>query len=291
MTKNKNGYTGGTGSTPGHGPLDLITVELSERQFEKISRMVYRLSGIHLKNGKQALVRARLMKRLRALKIRNFRDYLKYLDSASGKDEPQRMIDVITTNKTHFFREPAHFDYLKTELLPQYKGNRLRFWTAACSSGEETYSLAILLREHLPNIDGRDVKILATDISRRMLERAQLAVYSADQIKDVPPLFIQRYFNKISDRPTRQYQLRDEIRRIVTIAWLNLIDNWPMKGPFDVIFCRNVMIYFDRTTQQRLIQRFSQLLGNGGHLFVGHSEGLSAISHNLNYVGPAIYRK
>lgn len=271
--------------------MDLMFVELSEKQFRKVSRLVYRLCGINLKEGKQALVRARLMKRLRALKLPDFDTYLKYLESDAGYQELSFLIDVITTNKTSFFREPEHFSYLRDSILPKLKHRRLRFWTAACSSGEESFSLGILLRESISDIDYKDVKILATDISARMLEKAREAVYTEDEIRDVPPAIFHKYFTKVREEPLRSYQVKSNIRAMVKIARLNLIDLWPMKGPFDVIFCRNVMIYFDKQTQETLINRFWNLMEPGSYLFVGHSEGLSAISHKFRYVRPAIYRK
>lgn len=269
-----------------------ISGDLTDTQFRKLSQLIHRLCGINLKEGKEALVRARLMKRLRALNMRSFKDYIQYIESDDGISELSNMVDVMTTNKTSFFREPEHFNYLKEQVLPEMDGKRrLRFWTAACSSGEEPFSLAIMLKENLRDIEYKDVKILATDISTRMLEKARTAVYPADALKDVSPLLLQKYFEKIQKAPVSVYRVKDSIRNLVRLAWLNLIDKWPMKGPFDVIFCRNVMIYFDIPTQQRLINRFWRLLDSGGHLFVGHSEGLSAIHHQFRYVRPAIYKK
>jgi chemotaxis protein methyltransferase CheR len=179
-------------------------------------------------------------------------------------------------------------------VLPELNGNRLRFWSAACSSGEEPFSLAMWLREHMPDIDSKDVLILATDISRRMLEKANQAVYSAATMQDLPSPRFKKYFINQKGQQGQQtggYRVVDEVRRLVRLAWLNLLETWPMKGPFNVIFCRNVMIYFDRTTQQKLINRFWDLLEPGGYLFVGHSEGLSAIKHKFRYMRPATYKK
>lgn len=268
--------------------MDLMSVELTEKQFRKVSRLVYRLCGINLKDGKQALVRARLMKRLRALQLPSFDAYLKYVEGDSGPQELSFLIDVITTNKTSFFREPEHFNYLRDKILLRLKSRRQRFWTAACSSGEEPFSLGILLREHTPDIDLKDVKILATDISTRMLEKARTAIYREEELRDIPPTLLQKYFIKVHGPA---YQVKDNLRAMVRLARLNLMDPWPMKGPFDVIFCRNVMIYFDKPTQETLINRFWDFLEPGGYLFVGHSEGLSAISHKFRYVRPAVYRK
>jgi chemotaxis protein methyltransferase CheR len=264
--------------------------ELNEGQFRKISDIVYNHCGIKLKDGKEALVKARLMKRFRALGVDSVESYLKLIESREGDHELCQMIDVMTTNKTSFFRENEHFKFLHEIVLPQLKAPRLRFWSAACSSGEEPYSLAMLLREHLPGIDQKDILILATDISRRMLEKAKSAFYAESTLKDLPPSYLQKYFIKTT-KTACTYRVNDNVRSLVRLAQLNLMDPWPMKGPFNVIFCRNVMIYFDRATQQRLINRFWELLESGGYLFVGHSEGLSAITHRFKYVRPATYKK
>jgi chemotaxis protein methyltransferase CheR len=271
--------------------MNLMSVQLSANNFQKISEIVYRSSGINLKQGKEALVRSRLMKRLRAQRIDSVHEYLDYIDSPEGSYELALFIDVMTTNKTSFFREAEHFNYLRDHVLPDLNSPRLRFWSAACSSGEEPYTLAIWLREHLPDIDKKDVLILATDISKRMLEKAQLAVYPAESVKNLPSPQFKKYFTRLNGQHSGRYRITGEVRKMVRLAWLNLLESWPMKGSFNVIFCRNVMIYFDRPTQQRLINRFWDLLEPGGFLFVGHSEGLSAINHKFRYMRPATYRK
>ena len=265
--------------------------DLSDRQFEKVSNIVYRECGITLKCGKEALVRARLTKRLRALKMEKFSEYFRYLESDSGREELGLMIDVMTTNKTSFFRERAHFDFLGETVLPTLSGRRLRFWSAACSSGEEPFSLAMFLLEMMPGLGSQDVKILATDISPTILEKAGRATYEEGMLLGLPSTFIRKYFVKVGNRNSRTYQVSGDVRKMVKIARLNLLDPWPMKGPFTVIFCRNVMIYFDRQTQQRLVNRFWEILEPGGYLFVGHSEGMSGIKHKFRYVQPATYVK
>ncbi len=268
----------------------MLSPELNEEQFQRISELVYRHCGINLKNGKESLVKARLLKRFRAIGMDSFDSYLKMIDSKSGEKELEKMIDIMTTNKTSFFREIEHFRFLEETVFPSLNDNRVRFWSAACSSGEEPYSLAMVLRENFVNIDRKDVLILATDISRRMLEKGQKALYPAEAVKDLPALYLQKYFVKQQDR-AGAYLVSENVKSLVRLACLNLMDPWPMKGPFNVIFCRNVMIYFDRTTQQRLINRFWELLEPGGYLFVGHSEGLSGISHKFKYIRPATYKK
>ncbi len=271
--------------------MNLMAAELTDPQFRKVSRIIYRLCGINLKDGKEALVRARLMKRLRALKMANFEEYIKFIESEEGITELGSMVDVMTTNKTSFFREREHFTYLGESILPEMEGHRQRFWTAACSSGEEAYSLGILLRDRIRDIDTKDVKILATDISTSVLEKARKAIYGEEAVKSIPEQLLKRYFIRKHDGMTAYYQVKANVRDMVKVARLNLVDSWPMKGLFNVIFCRNVMIYFDRQTQEELINRFWYFLEPGGHLFVGHSEGLSAISHKFRYVRPAVYRK
>ena len=217
--------------------------------------------------------------------------YLNYIESDTGARELGSMIDVMTTNKTGFFREAEHFRFLSTKILPEIRGPRLRFWSAACSSGEEPYSLAITLRESLPDDDLRDCLILATDISVGMLEKADRAMYRHEAVRDLSEAIVNKYFNKINNGTSQIFQLDRSTRAMVRLARLNLIESWPMNGPFDVILCRNVMIYFDRSIQQQLINRFWDLLSPGGYLFVGHSEGLSALSHKFCYIRPATYRK
>lgn len=271
--------------------MTLMSIELNEKHFKKVSQLVYQFSGINLKDGKEALVRARLMKRLRALRMGSFEEYFKYIESGRGGEELSCMIDEMTTNKTFFFRETEHFNYLCEKILPELKDQRLRFWSAACSSGEEPFSLAILLMENLPHMESRDVRILATDISAKMLDKARRAVYEEGTLRDVPRFLLQKYFIKVRKESLLAYQVKDNVSSMVQLAWLNLMDSWPMRGLFNVIFCRNVMIYFDTPTQQKLINRFWELIEPGGYLFVGHSESLSTISHKFKYIRPATYRK
>lgn len=272
--------------------MTLMSIELNKKHFKKVSQLVYQFSGINLKDGKEALVRARLMKRLRALRMESFEEYIKYIESGrGGEEELSYMIDEMTTNKTFFFRETEHFNYLCEKILPELKDQRLRFWSAACSSGEEPFSLAILLMENLPHMKSMDVRILATDISAKMLDKARRAVYEEGTLRDVPRLLLQKYFIKVRKGSLLAYQVKDSVSSMVQLAWLNLMDSWPMRGLFNVIFCRNVMIYFDTPTQQKLINRFWELIEPGGYLFVGHSESLSAISHKFKYIRPATYRK
>ncbi len=268
---------------------NLNTLELDQSQFDTIRRMVYQLCGINLTDGKNGLVRARLLKRLRALNLPDFDAYLQRIRDDRSGGEIVAMIDVLTTNKTSFFREAQHFDYLQEEVFPAFAGNRrpLRIWCAGCSTGEEPYTLAIVLREAFRDTK-MDVKILATDISTRVLEHARAGVYEADKLSEAPPTLVSRYFTEEPGAP-RRYRVRPETQKLIQFARLNLMEEWPMRGPFDVIFCRNVMIYFDKETQERLIRRFAALLGPGAPLLVGHSESLTAWSSIVRYVRPAVY--
>ncbi len=271
--------------------MNILSTELTDRDFQKVSKLIYNLCGINLKDGKKALVRARLIKRLRALNIDSIKKYIKYLETKNGLQEMGLLVDVMTTNKTSFFREIEHFNFLGSHVLPEMEDRRLRFWTAACSSGEEPYSLSILLREKLPDLESKDVRILATDISMQMLEKARKAVYGKGMMIGLPPQYLAKYFEKNNNGGSPIYQVNKNIQSLVKLAWLNLIETWPMKGPMNVIFCRNVMIYFDKITQEKLINRFWDIIKPGGYLFVGHSEGLSAISHKFKYIKPAVYMK
>lgn len=263
-------------------------VELSEAQFEAIRSTVHRLCGIALSHTKITLVRSRLQKRMRALGLSSFDEYFDFVKN--DRREITAMIDAITTNKTSFFRESQHFDYLRTQILPDFHrtGKTIRLWSAGCSSGEEPYSLAILMHDDLPN---HPVKILATDISERVLKTAQEAVYSEESIRSMPPQLMLKHAVCVKPTHPRAYTLTDDIRSMVRFARLNLLGQWPMHGPFDVIFCRNVMIYFDTVTKERLVNRFWDLLKPGGYLFVGHSESLAALSHPFTYCQPAVYRR
>lgn len=271
--------------------VDYYSLKLSSQQFEKISRLVYQISGIDLHEGKEELVKARLMKRLRQLGLPDFNHYLKYLSGDKSGVEIGAMVDILTTNKTNFFREAEHLNFLKEEIIPTWGKNPIRIWSAGCSSGEEPYSIAIVLMESIPNIAHRDIKILATDISDRMMERARLGVYDEETLQIMPAFLRHKYFDRTETGSGRKYRVNARLQALVSFAKLNLMESWPMKGPFDVIFCRNVMIYFDRPTQENLVKRFWNLLKEDGYLLVGHSESLSFLAHEYRYLMPAVYQK
>lgn len=242
-----------------------------------------------------AMVEARLHKRLRDLRLTTFGQYVERVWSDS--DEATRMVDALSTNVTYFFREPQHFDLLATTICPwmfrqHQRDRRIRIWSAGCSSGEEPYSIAMLLRMAAENSGEWDLRVLATDISQRMLAIARQGVYAPERLQQVPTQLIGRSFTPCKeDGACVHYRVMNQLKKMVDIATLNLVGPWPMKGPFDVIFCRNVMIYFDRPTRQEVVERFWEILAPGGVLFIGHSESLTGIRHRFTYLQPAVYRK
>ncbi len=273
-------------------------VVLGEREFRQISDLVYEHCGINLHDGKRELVRARLAKRLREGHFRTFADYLRYVLEDPTGNEFALLVDSLSTNLTRFFREEQHFDYLRSQGLPRWLAAkqarhdfRLRGWSAGCSSGEEPYSLAITLLEAIQGRGRWDVKILATDVSTRMLERAQAGLYDKERVEAIPLPLRSKYLIHTRDNGADRYEVAPSLRRVVLLRYLNLMQDWPLQGPLDFIFCRNVMIYFDKPTQNRLIQRFYELLASGGVLFTGHSESLTGIDHKFQYVRPTIYSK
>ncbi|MBK6486370.1 MAG: protein-glutamate O-methyltransferase CheR [Gemmatimonadetes bacterium] len=276
--------------TTAHLPA-LPALALSEAQFRRVSELVTGTAGIQLRPGKENLVRARLAKRLRALALPTVQDYLDIVDRDATGRELAELVDVLTTNKTAFFREPDHFRLLQQTVLPSLArtGAPIRIWSAGCSSGQEAYSIAMVVRETLGPAASR-VSILATDISQRVLQRAHAAEYLVRELGDMPTDVRRAHFDTVPDaRDT--VRIAPATRALVRIAPLNLIAEWPEQGPFDVIFCRNVMIYFDKPTQERLVSRFAAQLSAGGHLMLGHSESLSGVRHGLAYVQPATYQR
>ena len=272
--------------------IDQRSIELNKSQFFKISRLVYESCGINLQESKLSLVQSRLMKRLRALGLDNFEQYITFLGEDTSGQEFITMIDIITTNKTSFFREPQHFDYIRKIILPDLKEkSKIRVWSAGCSSGEEPYSLGILFKEEFSTHLNMDIKILATDISPSMLKLARDAIYDQELLEEVPHPYYLKYFYRTGGPETSLFKIKNQVTTLVRFAGLNLVAKWPMKGPFDFIFCRNVMIYFDKKTRENLINKFWQILAPGGYLFVGHSESLTSIAHKFHYVQPAVYRK
>ncbi|MDW8372767.1 MAG: protein-glutamate O-methyltransferase CheR [Planctomycetota bacterium] len=251
----------------------------------QVMALVQELTGIRLGPEKRTLVEARLGKRLRQLGC-DMRDYARRLRQDEG--ELLRCIDLITTNHTAWKREAAHFDDLARRVLPRLAG-RLRIWCAAAATGEEPWTIALTLLRHIPDLQRWDAAILATDISTRALAIAERGVYPEERVQALSAEERQLALEPGPERGT--WSVRPALRRLVTFARLNLIDQWPMRRPFDAIFCRNVMIYFDQATQTQLVQRLAGFLNRGGTLYVGMSESLTGIPHPLRMQGPAIYVK
>ena len=267
--------------------------EISPEEFQRFRTLIYGESGIALNDEKHGLVSSRLSKRLRALGLSTFSDYYEHVTRDSNREEFTRMLDLISTNKTDFYREPRHFDFLREEILPQLESDKvIRIWSSACSSGEEPYTIAMTLYDSVADPAQWDWKILATDLSTRMLEQAEAGVYDEERVHDVPPETVKRHFLRGRGSREGMLKVKPHLSGMVRFRRVNLMDErFPIKTPLDLIFCRNVMIYFDRPTQERLVNKFYQYLKPGGHLLIGHSESLQWVAHPFTTVAPTIYRK
>ena len=264
----------------------------TKADFIFVQKMVYQQAGIALADHKVDMVYSRLSRRLRALQLTTFESYRDYLDD--NDDEIIHFINALTTNLTHFFREQHHFDFIRgkwmTELCQQHQHDkRLRFWCAGCSTGEEPYSLAITVHEAMISFAGWDIKILATDLDTQVLAKARAARYEADRVKDLSAERLKTWF--VIEPDGEHYRVKDQVCKLVTFKQLNLMNAWPMRGPFDVIFCRNVVIYFDKPTQTKLFQRYYDLLADQGLLMLGHSESLGAMQTHFKTIGRTMFRK
>jgi chemotaxis protein methyltransferase CheR len=249
------------------------------QDFAKISAMLYADAGISLPESKATLVYSRLAKRLRALGLENFRAYCALVAGEDGLDERQNMLAALTTNVTRFFREPHHFEHLKAHLLPGLldearRGGKVRLWSAACSNGQEPYSIALTILSMMPDAERYDIKILATDIDPNMIAEGRAGVYDRSAAESIPLDLRRRWCSPVTGPRGEAVGMNDEVRALVSFRELNLIGPWPMAGKFQAIFCRNVVIYFDEPTQSRLWSRFVPLLTPHGRLYIGHSERL-----------------
>jgi chemotaxis protein methyltransferase CheR len=271
--------------------------ELTEADFRKISRLVYEHAGICLNQGKQALIKSRLGKRIREGHFGSFRNYYDHVVSDASGKELVRLLDSISTNFTSFFREEQHFDFLRSELLPDLmemkrdRAKKLRFWSAGCSSGEEPYSIGITLLETIKNPSAWDLSILATDISTKVLGAAGSGVFRKDRVQSIPLDVLRKYFLRGDCNWKDFVKVKDSLKQHIRFQRLNLMAPFSFSEPFDCIFCRNVMIYFDNRVRADLVKRFYECLGQGGAFLIGSSESLTGIQHSLRYVAPAIYRK
>ena len=268
--------------------------EFTNAQFKRLRDLVHARTGIALSDAKRELVYGRLARRLRKLKLSSFAEYCELVETGES-EELEELTNAITTNLTSFFRESYHFDMLAAEALPQIMSKRaairrIRLWSAGCSTGEEPYSLAIVVRETLAKIPNWDIKILATDIDSKVVATGAEGVYAAERFSGVPAERGRNWFPQAPGRPGFRAACA-EVTSLITFKQLNLLDRWPMKGPFDVIFCRNVVIYFDKDTQRTLFDRMAELQEPGGWLFVGHSENLLNVTGRYKLVGRTVYRR
>jgi chemotaxis protein methyltransferase CheR len=277
--------------------INLEVQDLTREEYELFRALVYEHSGINLGDQKLQLVRARLGKRMRSGNFSSYRAYYEYVKGDASGRELTHLIDAISTNTTHLFRENQHFEFLARTVKGWLDGDRrrsapLRIWSAACSSGEEPYSIAMVMDDLRQRHSDLQYKILATDISSRMLERAQRGVFAVEALANVPPEFKRRYFARVGSDGDVRMQIVPQLRKSIRFAPFNLMSaQFPFRNGLDVIFCRNVMIYFDRSTQQTLVGKLCNVLNPGGYLLIGHSESLNSISHTLSYVMPTVYRR
>ncbi len=264
-----------------------------EREFARLRALVAEHTGIHLTAAKRDMTYGRIVRRLRALGLASFDEYCELLERDGGA-ELEQFVNAITTNLTSFFREGHHFEFLAESALPELlernrAARRLRLWSAGCSTGEEPYSIAITLLESCPAIRGWDARILATDLDSNVLERARRGVYPAERIATLSPARAARWFTRLDGGA--EVRVTPQLQELIRFRRLNLLEPWPMRGPFDVIFCRNVVIYFDKPTQRRLFDRFAEILAPAGYLLVGHSETLFRVSERFELIGKSVYRR
>ncbi|MCH8151764.1 MAG: protein-glutamate O-methyltransferase CheR [Planctomycetes bacterium] len=271
---------------------------LAPSHFEQIAEIAMGRWGLNLTDRKMQLVSNRLAKFLYKSRFNDVQEYLEHLEAEADEEDMLVFFDVLSTNVTSFFRERKHFDYLQREFYtPLAQGNlttpgrRIRIWSAACSTGPEPYSLAIHAIDHLPDLDTWDFKILATDLSNSAIQDARRAVYPFKMVEDLDRGLLKRHFLRGRGKQAEMVRVAPHVRCLVTVGRLNLMDSWPIRGPFDVIFCRNVMIYFDKPTRQRLVVRLYDLLRGGGLLAIGSAETLSGLDSQFRTVEPSVYVK
>lgn len=274
--------------------IQLRDFALEEEDFEALRRLVRDVTGINLSAAKRELVYARLARRLRALRLRSFAAYRSVLARDDGT-ELAHFCNAITTNLTAFFRESHHFQFLAAHVArlaaAHPEGLRLRLWSAGCSSGEEPYSMAMSVLEALGDAPRCDVRILATDIDTEVLAHARRGVYPAERTRSIAPARLARFFTPVAGGEAGAWQVRPEVARLVTFKQLNLVHPLPMRGPLDAVFCRNVIIYFDKSTQRELFRRIAPLQRRDALLFLGHSESLYKVSDEWHSEGRTVYRK
>ncbi len=275
-------------------------LSVSPALFKKFQKLIYAETGIWLGDAKTALLCGRLYRRLRESEITSLKHYYEFVSQPEQQEERARMIDAITTNETRFFREPRQFDFLVQSVFPRWRleaergtrPRRIRIWSAGCSSGEEPYTLAMLLARHLSAEDGWDARLLATDISHRMLEKARKGIYPISRSGELPKDFLHSSLLRGSAEHEGEMKVKVEIQQMIDFRWLNLNEEPTLvEGPFDAIFCRNVLIYFDAASKQRVVTSLVRHLIASGLLFVGHAENLTSMSAQLRSLEPTIYVK
>lgn len=270
---------------------------MSDADFKAISDIAYTEAGLVFLPEKAPLVQSRINRRLRQLKIKNFSDYTAFVNSQQGLAERKVMISSLTTNVSNFFREPHHFDILRTEVLPNLlsrarAGGRIRLWSAGCSTGQEPYSMAMTLLDMAPDASTLDVKILATDIDPNVIDTAKRGYYDERDSCDIDETLQNKFIETVKNGRKSGFQIKECVRSLISFRELNLLSDWPISGIFDVIFCRNVVIYFDEATQLSLWPRFESVTAPGGWLFVGHSERLSdRLDTEFITAGPTAYQR
>jgi chemotaxis protein methyltransferase CheR len=272
--------------------------KLSNADFQRLRQLIYEQSGINLNADKRTMLELRIKRRLRSLNHGSFEEYCRYLFGAQGlRQEIVHLLDVVSTNKTDFFREPEHFEFLMQKAVPELaarspNGRPWLVWSAGCSTGEEPYTLAMLLQQWGEEHPGFRFKVLATDISTTVLAKAEKGIFSREVVRPVPVALQKKYFLRSRDRSSDLMRVVPELRRQVEFRRLNFMDaDFGLSEKVEAIFCRNVMIYFDRPTQERIVQKLARHLLPGGYLFVGHSETLHDLDVPLSAVAPALYRK
>jgi chemotaxis protein methyltransferase CheR len=272
-------------------------ISLEEQDYMRLSRFIISQYGIKLTANKKTMVECRLQKRLKQLQYDNFKSYVDFVFSAEGiRDEVDNMIDAISTNKTDFFREPVHFDFLMNHGIKDYvtqtRKSKLNIWSAGCSSGEEPYTIAIVLKEYAAKNQFIDFDILATDISESVLQHAVVGIYTEEKISVIPAQYKFRYLLRGKNSYQNKFRIKSEIRNKIEFRKFNLLGTgYSELDKFDIIFCRNVMIYFDRLTQKLILDHFCNLLNPGGYLFLGHSESLTGFDLPLKQVIPTVFAK
>ena len=269
-----------------------IPAPITPAEYRNFCDLAYRQCGLNIRAGKEQLVTSRLLKVMREKGIESFEAYYRSVRGDVTGKALEGLIDALTTNHTSFFRESAHFEYLQSKILPEIAGrNEIAVWSAACSTGEEPYSIAFTILEALGEAALSRINVLATDISTRVLGRAERGLFEAERIADVPAQHLKRYFLKGRGQWAEWVMVKQAIRHRVKFRRMNLVEDVPGVGEFPLIFCRNVMIYFDAKTQERVVRLLARSLEPGGYLFIGHSESLNAVLHELQFIAPAIYRK